>query len=324
MMNWFFSSGPAAALAAAALWAASSLIYSRVRLSAWELNFGKNVVASVALLLIWLAGRGSAQLSMPADFRTVLLLALSSLLGIVLGDTLYFRSLQILGPRHALMLSTTSPLFGLAFGTLLLNQFLTVANLVGIALTLIGIVAVILERGGRSDAAGYHGGTTTIAVLLGLAAAASTAVGGMLSHMATHDSASGSGCSAFDATVIRVVTAAVTTGLLLSFRRSLHQTSARVFAPSLLKSYLPAVVMGPILGIWMSQIALQKSLLAVAITLTSTAPLFAMPLARIVFGTPVTARALLGALVAIAGVSLVGSDPSDLRSFLAVLVGWSE
>ncbi len=310
-MNPLLDSGPAAALAAAGLWAASSLIYSRVRLTAWTLNFGKNVAGSTLLLLAWMAGLGGAGTGSSITGVTLGLLVLSSLSGIVLGDTLYFRSLQILGPRRALMLSTTSPLFGLLIGTVFLQQFLSLVNLLGIALTLAGVLIVIRERAAITDAAAFHTGDSGTAVLLGFAAAASTAVGGMFSHVATRDAGSGEGCTAFEATVIRVVTAAVASGLILLLQRRLRQTSRNVFSPVTLRSYLPAVVMGPVLGIWMSQIALQKSLLAIAITLTSTTPLFAIPLSRVAFGTPISARAVCGALLAVLGVFLTVHEESS-------------
>ena len=94
--------GELAALAAAALWACSSLIYGRTPLSAWQINFGKNILASI-LLLVHLAVV-AALVGRPmfsADLRTITALAISSVVGIVIGDTYYFRSLQILGPRHA-------------------------------------------------------------------------------------------------------------------------------------------------------------------------------------------------------------------------------
>lgn len=308
-MNPLLDSGPFAALAAAALWAASSLIYSRVRLTAWTLNFGKNVAGASLLILVWLADGNAASVSSISS-STLVLLVLSSLFGIVLGDTLYFRSLQILGPRRALMLSTTSPLFGLLIGTVFLQQFLGLLNLLGIVLTLAGVLLVIRERAAVTDAAAFHVGDSGTATLLGFAAAASTAVGGMFSHIATHDAGNGEGCTAYEATVIRVVTAATASGLILLLQGKLRETSGRVFSAGTLRSYLPAVVMGPCVGIWMSQIALQKSLLAIAITLTSTTPLFAIPLSRLAFGTPISTRAVCGALLAVLGVFLTVHEES--------------
>ncbi len=100
--------GELAALTAAALWAVSSLFYGRTPLSAWQINFGKNLLASVILSIHLAIATGLAGRPMfAADRNTWLLLAVSSLIGIVIGDTFYFRSLQILGPRRALIVAMT-------------------------------------------------------------------------------------------------------------------------------------------------------------------------------------------------------------------------
>ncbi|MFM8723593.1 MAG: hypothetical protein ACKON9_00555, partial [Planctomycetaceae bacterium] len=81
-------SGELAALAAAALWACSSLFYSRVRLTAWQINFGKNVLATGILLLHLGLQALLLQVSpLSVDLRAVTWLVLSSLTGIVIGDT---------------------------------------------------------------------------------------------------------------------------------------------------------------------------------------------------------------------------------------------
>ena len=85
---------------------------------------------------------------------------------------------------------------------------------------------------------------------------------------------------------------------------TLISTARRSFDWSALKTYLPAVVCGPWLGIWMSQIAYRHTQLAIAITLTCTTPLFVTPILRIVYGYRITVRGILGAVVALVGVYL--------------------
>jgi drug/metabolite transporter (DMT)-like permease len=65
-------------------------------------------------------------------------------------------------------------------------------------------------------------------------------------------------------------------------------------------------VLGPVLGVWLSLVALAYARsTAVASTLLATSPLFVIPVARVVHGTPITLRAVLGAGVAIGGVALL-------------------
>jgi drug/metabolite transporter (DMT)-like permease len=297
--------GELAGLSAAALWACASVFYGRTRLSAWQINFGKNFIAAVILCLHLAIVTGLAGQSMfAADRNTWLLLSVSSIVGIIIGDTFYFRSLQILGPQRALIVSMTSPVFATVVGWVVLKESLSLLSLTGIATTLAGVAVVISERGAASEIPGHFPGTLSRGIAMGLLAAICNAGGGTFNRLGTHGSESwnASGCDPLEATVIRVciasalsIVAAVVTGTLMS-------TARQSFAPSALRNYLPAVICGPWLGIWMSQIAYKNSFLAVTLTLTCTTPLFVMPILRIMYGTRITLRGILGALMALAGV----------------------
>jgi len=299
--------GELAALTTAALWALASLFYGRTQLSAWQINFGKNWIASVILFVhlgvaSWLAGRPL----FAADRNSWALLAVSSLIGIVIGDTFYFRSLQILGPRRALMVSMTSPLFATLVGWFALGETLTLVSLTGIALTMGGIGVVISERAGSSELPGHFPASTARGMIMGVLAALCNAIGGTFSRLGTQGSEwfAANGCDPLEATVIRVwvaaafsVSAAVVTG-------SVIRTARQSFHPTALRMYFPAVICGTWLGIWMSQIAYKHTYLAITLTLTCTTPLFVMPMLRITSGYQITARGVLGALISIAGVYL--------------------
>ena len=299
--------GEIAGLAAAGFWACASLFYSRTRLTAWQINFGKNLLASVVLLIhLALVTLPFGKSLFQADVRTTLLLAGSSIFGILIGDTFYFRSLQILGPRRALIVSTASPLFATSVGWLFLNESLTMTSLLGIAMTLGGILIVISERSDVQETPGLFPSTILKGVLCGLAGAVCNAGGATLSHIATHgaESSGSQGCDALEATVIRVCVAAAGSLVSAIVARRLMPTMKAAFEVSALKSYGPAVICGPWLGIWMSQIAYRDSLLAVANTLTCTSPIFVLPLVRLAFGTPISLRGLFGAVLSVTGIYL--------------------
>ena len=299
--------GELAALTAAALWACSSLVYSRAQLSAWQINFGKNILASLILclhlfILTSLAGRSMFS----ADWSTWTLLAISSIVGIVIGDTFYFRSLQILGPRRALIVSTTSPLFATVIGWVGLGEALGIVSLLGIFLTLAGITIVIAERSSGQESVGHKPASLKRGVMMGLLGSICNAGGATFSHLGTlgSEGLSAGGCDPLEATVIRVCVAAASSILVGLATGALLTTARQAFNWSILKTYLPAVICGPWLGIWMSQIAYRQCQLAIAITLTCTTPLFVMPLLRIVYGYRITMRGFIGAIVALAGVYL--------------------
>ena len=299
--------GELAALTAAALWACSSLIYSRTKLSAWQINFGKNILASLILCLhLYIVTSLTGRSMFAANGNTWILLAISSIVGIVIGDTFYFRSLQSLGPRRALIVSTTSPVFATIAGWVGLGESLPIVSLVGIFLTLAGITIVIAERSSAPETADNLPTSMTRGIVMGLLGSICNAGGATFSHLGTlgSETLSASGCDPLEATVIRVCIAAVSSIAAGLASGALINTARRSFDWSTLRTYLPAVICGPWLGIWMSQIAYRQCQLAIAITLTCTTPLFVMPLLRIIYGYRITIRGLLGAIVALAGVYL--------------------
>ena len=312
-MTGILGTGEIAALSAAALWALSSLFYGRTPLTAWQMNFGKNCLATLLLCAHLGIATGIAGRSMfAADANTWLLLGISSVIGILAGDTFYFRSLQILGPRRALIVSTTSPLFATIIGWFTLEEPLSPISLMGILMTLGGISFVVSERGAASEVVSPFPASATRGILMGLGGAICNACGATFSRLGTQGSAawSASGCDPLEATLIRVSVAAASGILMALLTGRLISTAKKTFHPSSLRFYGPAVFVGPWLGIWMSQIAYKHCLLAIAITLTSTTPLFVMPMLRVFYGQRITLRAFSGALVALAGIYLTVAGDS--------------
>ena len=98
--------GGACALGSAAAWAIASLIFARLgkRASPLSLNLGKGLI-SLAVLGVILAVVGFGSLP-PAGWG---ILALSGLIGIGFGDTVYFAALIRMGPRKMLVVTTLVP-----------------------------------------------------------------------------------------------------------------------------------------------------------------------------------------------------------------------
>jgi len=245
LVNGIMGTGELAALTAAALWALASLFYGRTKLSAWQINFGKNFIASIILCLHLVVITSMAGRPMfAADQNTWVLLTISSVIGILIGDTFYFRSLQILGPRRALIVSMTSPLVGTLIGWVVLGEFLSLLSMTGIALTMAGVGIVIGERGASKETPGHFPASLSRGVIMGLLAATCNACGATFSRLGTFGSESldASGCDPLEATVIRVCVAsafsivgALVTGTLIS-------TARQSFHPLALRTYLLAVI----------------------------------------------------------------------------------
>ncbi|MCH2124486.1 MAG: DMT family transporter [Pirellulaceae bacterium] len=292
--------GEFAALAAAAFWAVASLLYGQTPLSAAGMNFSKNVLAAT-LFLVQLAVL-SFHHDRPvfsADAMAWAWLGCSGVIGIVLGDTFYFRSLQILGPRRALIVGTTAPIFGLAAGYLFLSEQPSLLALLGIALTVGGVTYVLAEPSSEEEQPGLYPGTTWAGIGYGTLGAICMTLGAVLSKIGMEN------CAAAEASFIRLLVSALGALVLLLVSRQLRTTLRQVKRPDVLRRFVPAVLCGTWLGIWFSQIAYKHATVGIGITLLSTSPLFVIPLVRIFFGIRVSPRAVVGTLIAMVGVALL-------------------
>lgn len=296
------SKGELAALMAALLWTLSSMLWGRINLPAFTLNACKNCTGC---LMIFAHLMVSGLIYGETDFTTSPAawgwLGTSGLVGIVLGDTLFFRSLQILGPRRALLVACFSPLFAATLGFLFLDERIGPVILLGIVMTLAGVVAVVSERRADVEAPGLLPGNFRAGIACGVAAAICQAVGGLFSKQGMLD------CGALEATMIRLLIAAVATVLILSLQKRHRKSLTKMLRLEFLKYVVPATALGTWLGIWCSQMAYKFGNLAVTQTLLATCPLFAIPIVWFFYGHKASRLALIGTCVALVGIWLTVS-----------------
>ena len=292
--------GEFAAFGAAALWACASLLYGRTALSAWGMNLAKNILASLILvvqLLLISAIHGTPVFH--ADAEAWMWLGLSGIIGIVVGDTCYFRSLQIFGPRKALIVSTTAPIFAALFGAIFLDEVLTVTIAVGILITMTGVVYVVADRRSTNEAPGLYPGSTAAGILTGVSGAVCQALGAVCAKLGMNH------CDPVESSLIRLFVSAIGALLVVVALRQLKDVLFRLRDRGLLTRFIPAVLLGTWLGIWLCQVAYKHTSVSIATVLLATTPLFAVPLVRLIYGHRITVQAVIGTLTAIGGVYLI-------------------
>ena len=293
--------GEWAALTAALFWTISSLFWARINLSALTLNVGKNIVASLLigvhlLVLATFTGETSFNVSIP----TWGWMGISGLVGIVLGDTFYFRSIQILGPRLAMMVATTAPILSALLGWLVLSENLGWLSVLGILIVVSGVGVVVADRAANKEKPNLIPGTHSAGIMLGILGAICQAVGGALSKIGMEN------CDALMATFIRLFVAAIITTSFVVLQNRFRRLAKDILQWKVIKILIPATVFGTWMGIWFSQIAFKESShIAVAQTLMATCPLFAIPVVYILDGHRTSKIAIIGTVVAILGIFLV-------------------
>ena len=290
-----------AGLLAALCWAIGGLAFSRIPAGVGAINFGKNLIGSGLLAAVLLASpRGFAGIA-GAGAEPLLWLAASAVIGILIGDSSSLRAMQTIGVRRAMVLSTLSPVFAAAAGWFLLAELLGAGELLGIALTLLGVTAVIRERGGEGAPAGAPAPAASrplSGVLHGVNGALCQAVGAALTKMGM-----AGGLPPLEASLIRLAIAAAAGVAFALVAKRARRWLSELTAPGIPARMVLASAIGTFLGIWLSLIALDALPVAIASTQTSTTPIFGTILVALLLGEKVSARAWIGTVIAVAGVA---------------------
>ncbi|HEY9846202.1 MAG TPA: DMT family transporter [Candidatus Caenarcaniphilales bacterium] len=290
--------GELAALAAAFLWALASVVYGRIgqQVPPLGLNFSKGIIA-IALIVATLLLQGD---TVPAINSSSLgLLLLSGVVGIGLGDTVYFEALRALGARRALLLEALAPPITSVLALVFLQEILGPGAWLGIVLTVAGVAWVIGERLPDTP---VHLAHPLRGVGFGLLAAVAQAGGAVLSRAAL----AGSDINPLWAALFRISAGVLILLVWGLARRQLGHWFKGLYAKQLLTALVLAAIGGTYLGIWLQQIALKYTAAGIAQTLTATSPLFVLPIAA-AMGDVVSMRAVLGVLVAVGGIALLFS-----------------
>lgn len=291
--------GELAALGAAMSWSLASLLFERFGRTAGglALNTLKNLIAlSLFVLSLWLvAGRPWPD---AMGVRSLGLLGVSGLVGLSIGDTLWFGSLLRIGARRAVLVATVAPPMTAVLGALVLSEPLTAATSVGMVLTLAGIVWVILERTEPVAGSGVHG-VDWFGVLLGVLSAACQAVGSVLTKLGAEDH------TALEVSLVRLAVGSLGLAVVVTLSRRWHRVRAPLQTPRSALAVISAAVLGAYVGIWLMNAGFLLAPVGIAATLNATSPLFVLPLAVLLFGERVSLRSVVGALVAVSGVALL-------------------
>lgn len=293
--------GEAAALATALLWAFTAVFFTLAgeRVGALVVNRTRLLFAVVLLSASHALLAGNL-LPLSAPARAWVYLGLSGLVGLSLGDTFLFKALLELGPRRAMLVMASWPIFSTLFAFLLLGERLRFREGAGILLTVAGIAWVVLERRGPSP--GEGGGKTGPGVALALGGAICQALGVVLAKEGL-----AGGLPPLSGTLIRMVVAAAGLWTVTPFLAAPVSPWA-VFRDrrALLATVLGATT-GPFLGVWLSLVAVAHAKVGVASALMALVPILILPLVRVFFGERVSLRALLGTTAAVAGAALLAA-----------------
>ncbi len=291
--------GEIAGIATSLFYAINSIFITRAgqQVGATVSNRTRVVFALLYLMTINLVFFGQP-LPVDADPQRWTWLSLSGVIGLALGDAFLFQSYLTIGPRLGNLLLSLYPIVGALEAWLFLDESLRPGQIVGILVTLAGIVWVVAERNGNGEKVPRH---VWLGILYGVISAILQATGFVFSKQGMYGT-----FSPFQGNAIRMLAALLALFVIALFQKQVGQTVSSLRAnPGAFRMLMLAGFIGPVLGVSSSLYAVQNAEVGVASTLTSLAPIFMLPISAFFFKERLGWQAIAGTLLAMAGVAIL-------------------
>lgn len=279
--------GTCAALASNASWIVGATLFSRYLKGASPLgmNLGRGLFTLGYLGLALLLLGGWSPLSPESFYR----LGLSGLLGMAIGDSLFFAALLRLGPRLTMLLGMAGPVFSVALGVGVLHERLGLLDGIGMLLILLGVAGVVLHSPSEDRALRWSG------VVFSLLGSLAMALGSLLAKEALVVVAP------LQAAFVRMLWSVLLLSLV-GLTRGKLSVWLRPFAQARLQGAIVLVVFG---GFFLSMLALRLLPLSVAALLTASEPLLALVITAALLRQPIGRPEGLSVLIGFVGVLLL-------------------
>lgn len=309
--------GELAALGTAISFAFGSTLFTLAgrRIGSPLVNRSRLLIALIAIGLFHLFQEGQL-LPLSAGIEAWGWLAISGVVGLVLGDASLFQAFVMVGPRLSMLMMALAPVLSVILAWLFLGEQLTPQQLGGIALTVAGIGVVVLERPGKLARKGKPRIVAQGEVALekgfsreffiGLAFGFGGALGQAGGLILSKFGLDATDISALSANFIRILTAAALIWTFTILRRQFISSFQNLRQNPRALSYLTGgALIGPVFGVWLSLVAIQFAPVGIASTLMALTPVFLLPIGYFVFGERISIQAIVGTAIAFIGSALL-------------------
>lgn len=265
-------------------------------------NRTRLLIAIVFILLLHFLRFGTL-FPMDAGFQPIFWLGISGFVGLALGDAALFQAFVMIGPRISMLIMALAPVLSVVMAWLFLGEVLNMQELIGIVLTVAGIGVVVTERQGKQKISETvdNNREYLIGLLFAFGGAMGQAGGLILSKVGLEND-----FPALSGNLIRITVAliaiwgfSILRGELVSSYRTLKANPRAVWLLTV------AALTGPVIGVWLSLIAVQQAPVGIASTLMALTPVFLLPIGYFVFNEKVSLQAIIGTAIAFGGTALL-------------------
>ncbi|MDD2563877.1 MAG: DMT family transporter [Salinivirgaceae bacterium] len=296
--------GELIALLTAFLWAVTAMFFEAAgkKIGSLVVNLLRLLMAFVFLSAYNWFLRGALFPTDATQFQWFWL-AISGIVGFVIGDLFLFQAYVLIGARISMLIMALAPLFSALTAWIILGESMSSTSIFGMILTFSGIAMVVLNKqakkeGEKSKFFHFALKHSPIGLLCALGGAFGQGVGLVLSKYGMQD------FDPFASSQIRIL--AGITGFVIIFtvsgkwgrlKKALTETKAMFLT-------LGGSFFGPFLGVSFSLMAVSLTSAGIAASIMSIVPVIIIVPAVFVFKEKVALKEVIGALVSTVGVIL--------------------
>ena len=259
--------GIISALGAAISWTYACFIWrsQTAKYKSTDINLVKNVIAFLIFLPTFI------NINIFADLKSLLILLLSGVVGIGLGDTFYIKSLKVIGTRRTLSIETLSPLLAALSGEIFINENLALRSYIGIVIISISLFILLRQRTNLlvNNLTIITEENNLKIFIFPLLSVLCAVLGGLLSRIVFLER----DLSPFQTTEIRLLGAIIFLITIKNFRVNFFFKRLDNNAQ---KRFLLSIFLGTNLGILLQQIVFKTLPLGIGWTLLSTSPVISL------------------------------------------------
>lgn len=292
--------GELAAFGTAVSWTVAALIMENAvrRVGVMAVNTLKVAFGSVYLLALAFFVTGYP---LPAGLSSSAwtFLAASGLVGFVIGDYFLLHAYSWIGSRLSMLVMSLSVPFTAIGAFFVFGEKPGPWSLVGMALCVGGIsLAVVSGNRGAPSGTPTEPGRYRLGVLYGILSAVAMAAATLLTK------AGAKGVNTIYATQVRIASALAGFLLFALATGKLGEVGKAVRNRTALPLIATAAIFGPFVGVGLLLFAIQNANAGVVSTLSSLSPILIIPPSVLIFRRKVAPLAILGAVLAVAGLAL--------------------
>jgi drug/metabolite transporter (DMT)-like permease len=296
--------GQTAALITSCLWTFNSIFFTEAgrRIGSISVNAYRIILAVGFLCVAHTALLGN--LLPAASNEQWFWIGVSGIIGLGIGDFGLFAAFVIIGPRRSVLMMALSPIFASIAAFLMLGETISLLGIVGMSITLTGVIWVILEREQRTIEKPIPRKLEMWGVFLALIGAMGQGTGLAFAKRGIYYEI-GMILNPLSATLIRMLFGAFFVWISILIAGRIGELRRALGNKEGIKYTAAGAFTGPFMGVTFSMVAVAYTQTGIAQTLMSLMPVFIIPVVWILYRQRTSVRGMLGAVIAVIGVAIL-------------------